>query len=143
MKPQKIYASVLAQEALNQFNKAMESEYTVQGALMPDAHSGYTLPIGAVIATRDMVFPSYVGYDIGCGMCAVKTDFSLESIVQNADMILEQIFFDIPVGFRHRNQPVKSEIDYRNLTPDAQKIFSKKKKGFVSIGYSWWRKSFY
>src|SRR3990167_5436367 len=75
-KPYKIFAEVLEQEALNQFESAMQQECVVRGALMPDAHAGYTLPIGAVVATDGMIFPSFVGYDIGCGVCAIKTTFT-------------------------------------------------------------------
>lgn len=74
MKQIKIYAEYLDETTLKQFNKAMELECNIQGALMPDAHAGYTLPIGAVVKSKSVVFPAYVGYDIGCGMCAVKLD---------------------------------------------------------------------
>lgn len=74
-KPYKIYADreTLESEALKQFESAMDLDCVVRGALMPDAHTGYALPIGAVVATEDYVFPSWVGYDIGCGMCAMPT----------------------------------------------------------------------
>jgi len=62
----KVYAEVLEQTAITQFAEAMALECNVQGALMPDSHTGYTLPIGAVIKSDGRVFPSYVGYDIGC-----------------------------------------------------------------------------
>ena len=70
MKPHKIYGDAIEQNALDQFESAMEQDFVVRGALMPDAHLGYSLPIGAVVATRDYVLPSWVGYDIGCGMPA-------------------------------------------------------------------------
>lgn len=70
-KPYHIYAESLEEGALQQFTDAMALECVVQGALMPDAHSGYTLPIGAVLAVEGVIFPSFVGYDIGCGMCAL------------------------------------------------------------------------
>ena len=41
-------------------------------ALMPDCHQGYGMPIGGVIASRDVI-PNAVGVDIGCGMIAVNT----------------------------------------------------------------------
>ena len=41
--------------------------------LMPDCHEGYGMPIGAVLATKEVVIPNAVGVDIGCGMCATKT----------------------------------------------------------------------
>jgi tRNA-splicing ligase RtcB len=43
-------------------------------ALMADNHKGYSMPIGGVVAYRDAVSPSGVGYDISCGIMAVKTD---------------------------------------------------------------------
>ena len=46
MKPTKIYAELLEATALEQFNSAMEQDFAVKGALMPDAHTGYSLPIG-------------------------------------------------------------------------------------------------
>lgn len=43
-------------------------------ALMPDCHYGYGMPIGGVLATKDVIVPNAVGMDIGCGMCYVQTD---------------------------------------------------------------------
>ncbi len=60
MKSIKIYAELLEETALEQFNSAMEQDFSVRGALMPDAHTGYSLPIGAVIATDGMVLPSFI-----------------------------------------------------------------------------------
>jgi len=45
-----------------------------QVCLMPDTHQGYGMPIGGVIATKDVVIPNAVGVDIGCGMVAIKTN---------------------------------------------------------------------
>jgi tRNA-splicing ligase RtcB len=54
--------------ARNQMEIAMKLPVTVAGALMPDAHQGYGLPIGGVLATRNAVIPYGVGVDIGCRM---------------------------------------------------------------------------
>ncbi|WP_118974189.1 RtcB family protein [Taibaiella koreensis] len=54
--------------AKKQMELAMSLPVTVQGALMPDAHTGYGLPIGGVLATRRAVIPYAVGVDIGCRM---------------------------------------------------------------------------
>ena len=43
-------------------------------ALMPDAHQGYGMPIGGVIATEDVIIPNAVGVDIGCGVAFVETN---------------------------------------------------------------------
>lgn len=55
--------------ALHQMYTAAKLPVAVAGALMPDAHSGYGLPIGGVLATENAVIPYGVGVDIGCRMC--------------------------------------------------------------------------
>jgi len=56
--------------ALAQMKAAMQLPITVGGALMPDAHQGYGLPIGGVLATTaDTIIPYAVGVDIACRMC--------------------------------------------------------------------------
>lgn len=55
--------------ALHQMYQAAKLPVAVAGALMPDAHSGYGLPIGGVLATHNAVIPYGVGVDIGCRMC--------------------------------------------------------------------------
>jgi tRNA-splicing ligase RtcB (3'-phosphate/5'-hydroxy nucleic acid ligase) len=57
-------------EAINQMNNALRLPVSVAGALMPDAHLGYGLPIGGVLATTsNVVIPYAVGVDIACRMC--------------------------------------------------------------------------
>ena len=69
-------------------------------ALMPDAHQGYGMPIGGVVAAEDAVIPAAVGVDIGCGMIATETDVPAERF---ADMAFRRAFQErlkerIPVG---------------------------------------------
>lgn len=87
-KPYTIFAEVLEQEALNQFESAMQQPFVIRGALMPDAHAGYSLPIGAVVATDNYVVPAWVGYDIGCGMCALPTTYKADDVRTKAQEIL-------------------------------------------------------
>jgi tRNA-splicing ligase RtcB len=54
--------------ALAQMDAAMRLPVAISGALMPDAHVGYGLPIGGVLATEDVVIPYAVGVDIACRM---------------------------------------------------------------------------
>ena len=54
--------------AKQQMNLAMRLPVALAGALMPDAHAGYGLPIGGVLATENAVIPYAVGLDIGCRM---------------------------------------------------------------------------
>lgn len=58
--------NLIAEGAIHQICQAAKLPVSVAGALMPDAHSGYGLPIGGVLATRDAVIPYGVGVDIGC-----------------------------------------------------------------------------
>lgn len=65
----KIYgAKEIEHSAKKQMEVAMSLPVAVQGALMPDAHTGYGLPIGGVLATHNAVVPYAVGVDIGCRM---------------------------------------------------------------------------
>ena len=91
--------------AIKQMNSAMELDFVLRGALMRDAHLGYSLPIGGVVATDNEVVPAWVGYDIGCGMCAIKTTFSLVDVTCNAEAIFEEIYKYVPVGFKHNDKP--------------------------------------
>jgi tRNA-splicing ligase RtcB len=54
--------------ALKQMDDALSLPVSVRGALMPDAHLGYGLPIGGVLATDNAVIPYAVGVDIACRM---------------------------------------------------------------------------
>ena len=92
----KIYALNLENEALEQFKNCLSDESCIDGALMPDAHTGYTLPIGGVMLNKSKIFPSYVGYDIGCGMCAVKTDLKKSDIIGKEKSIFDSIYRSIP-----------------------------------------------
>lgn len=133
MKPQKIFAEYIEHTALQQFNEAMAQDYVVKGALMPDAHTGYSLPIGGVVATKGVVVPAYVGYDIGCGVCAIQTTFDVWAVLQRANEIFDKIYEVVPVGRNTHSKATKTKLDPTKLTKDAQKIFSKR-GGFHQLG---------
>lgn len=78
-------------------------------AIMPDAHEGYGMPIGGVLAADNVVVPNAVGVDIGCGMCAVKT--SLKEI-DKSDLkrIMGQIRKAVPVGFEHHKSTQEDSL---------------------------------
>ncbi len=72
-------------------------------ALMPDAHVGYGMPIGGVIACDNVVVPNAVGVDIGCGMGAVQTNLSAKKLKDKKTIreILSYIKERVPVGEGH------------------------------------------
>jgi tRNA-splicing ligase RtcB len=133
MKQTKIYAEVLEDTALEQFNSAMEQEFSVKGALMPDAHTGYSLPIGAVVATDGVIVPAWVGYDIGCGMCAVQTSFKADEVKAAAQAIFDEIYTHVPVGFHVNDKPVSCDLNPDELTELGRKAFDGR-KGFRALG---------
>lgn len=74
-------------------------------AVMPDVHQGYGMPIGGVMATKDVIVPNAVGVDIGCGMAFVETDIDADSIF--TEKVVSEIMDKIPVGFSHRSTPLE------------------------------------
>ncbi len=75
-------------------------------AIMPDVHTGKGMPIGGVLACTDAVIPNAVGVDIGCGMCAVKTNWKVANITTEVlrKRIMRGIRERIPVGMDHHKQ---------------------------------------
>jgi tRNA-splicing ligase RtcB (3'-phosphate/5'-hydroxy nucleic acid ligase) len=77
--------------ALKQMDAAMRLPVTVAGALMPDAHVGYGLPIGGVLATRpNIIIPYAVGVDIACRMCLSVFDMP-EDLLFKEDKLLKRL----------------------------------------------------
>ena len=72
----------IEQGAMHQMYKAAKLPVAVAGALMPDAHRGYGLPIGGVLATENAVIPYGVGVDIGCRMCLSVFDINPKELMQ-------------------------------------------------------------
>jgi tRNA-splicing ligase RtcB len=66
--PYKVWGEGLEEQSLDQMRQAVRLPVAVRGALMPDAHVGYGLPIGGVLATENAVIPYAVGVDIACRM---------------------------------------------------------------------------
>jgi len=69
-------------------------------AIMPDAHFGYGMPIGGVMAVENVIIPNAVGVDIGCGVCAIQTSLTDISTAQLKE-IMTGIRKAVPLGFKH------------------------------------------
>ncbi len=85
-------------EAVKQMNNAMRLPVTVTGALMPDAHVGYGLPIGGVLATEDVVIPYAVGVDIACRMRISIYEVSPNLLGQKKGMFEESLWNETAFG---------------------------------------------
>jgi len=85
---------------------AEKADYAV---LCADGHLGYSQPIGGVVAYKDHVSPTGVGYDIACGNKAVKTSIRLRDI--NVSEVMDEISKRISFGIgRNNNEPVDHEV---------------------------------
>src|SRR3954467_2933082 len=97
----------LEHEAVMKMEKACLLPVAVAGALMPDAHVGYGLPIGGVLATENVVIPYAVGVDIACRMKMTVLDLPLkvlESSDRLARAIEKETRFVVGASFKERRE---------------------------------------
>lgn len=110
----------LEEEAVNQMDKACLLPVSVAGALMPDAHVGYGLPIGGVLATENAVIPFAVGVDIACRMKMTVLDLPLRDLERKQDRLARAIEtetrFGVGATFKNRRQHEVLEADW-NASP--------------------------
>ena len=78
----------LDESALVQMRQAATLPVAVKGALMPDAHTGYGLPIGGVLAVKDAVIPYAVGVDIACRMRLSVLDMPVSSLLKKRESLI-------------------------------------------------------
>lgn len=105
--------------------------------LMPDAHCGYGMPIGGVVALDNAISPNMVGVDIGCGMLAVQT--SLTDITRDkVQAIVDKIYDRVPVGFTHhkdaQENPLFQDLARWNKTEVCKREFFSAQKQIGTLG---------
>lgn len=117
-------------------------------AVMADVHQGFDLPIGAVALVEDHISPSYVGYDIGCGMICYEVPQSNVDNLSAEDKldIFNEIKKAIPVGFNEHENPYaevfKSASGDKELTDKVNAKLAKQHGSlgsgnhFIEIGYN-------
>ena len=86
-------------------------------AIMPDVHTGIGATIGAVLPCDSVFIPAAVGVDIGCGMCAVKTNLTVAEAQPLLGRIHRDIVDRIPLGFDHRQKGQLDDV-YRFVPGD-------------------------
>ncbi len=113
--PVKMWLDDIESGALNQAVNLSNLPFAFSHiAIMPDAHEGYGMPIGGVLATDGVIIPNAVGVDIGCGMCAVKTNLSHVD-KKRLKKMLDELRKVIPLGFSHHKHPQD-----KSLMPDIR-----------------------
>jgi tRNA-splicing ligase RtcB len=106
----------LEHEAVMQMEKACLLPVTVAGALMPDAHVGYGLPIGGVLATENAVIPYAVGVDIACRMKMTVLDVPVRELERHPERLTRAIEaetrFGLGASFKNRRQHEVLDADW-------------------------------
>jgi len=91
-KPYEIFGEIgtdIPYNAVEQMNAVMSIPPAEDGALMPDAHQGYAMPIGGVVGLHNAVSPSFVGYDIACRMTVSLLNLTPDELHSNRRAISE------------------------------------------------------
>src|SRR5436309_1104583 len=106
----------LDHEAVMQMEKACLLPVSVAGALMPDAHVGYGLPIGGVFATETAVIPYAVGVDIACRMKMTVLDIPVRDLERKQERLTRAIEaetrFGVGANFKHRREHEVMDADW-------------------------------
>ena len=119
-RPIKLWLDEIEDEALQQAKNLANFPFTYKWvAIMPDSHQGYGMPIGGVLATKQVVIPNAVGVDIGCGMVATKTSLT-EINTDTLKLIMGDIRKVVPVGFSHQKE--KQDWNQFDYAPDLEII---------------------
>src|SRR5580698_5897058 len=96
-----VYGTSIDKGALSQIKTCARTAAHV--ALMADHHRGYAVPIGGVVAYKDSISPSGVGFDIACGNKAVLLDIPGSEIRGKIKKIMDDVFSTISFGIGQRN----------------------------------------
>lgn len=106
-RPVKIWTNDVEESAMRQIENLTTLPFLYHHlAIMPDVHTGMGMPIGGVLACDGAVIPNAVGVDIGCGMCAVKTNWKVEDLPTHVlrKEIMKGIRERIPLGMDHHQE---------------------------------------
>jgi len=134
--PWRQWGSGLEPEAVKQMANACALPVSVAGALMPDAHVGYGLPIGGVLATENVVIPYAVGVDIACRMKMTVFDRKANTIAGQKDRlasILEgETRFGVGAKFQQRRDHDVMDEDW-SVSPITERF---RDKAWAQLGTS-------
>ena len=134
----KTYGSqYISAKAKLQMDVAMKLPITRAGALMPDAHAGYGLPIGGVLATENAVIPYGVGMDIGCRMCMTVYDVPPNMLVQHTKKLQHILKENTRFGLNSMfEDPNDHEVFERKEFKEIPLLRKLKNKAYNQLGTS-------
>ncbi len=133
----KIYGEEhIEQGAMHQMYTAMKLPVADSGALMPDAHQGYGLPIGGVLATKNSVIPYGVGVDIGCRMCLSIYDMPKERLQTDKEVLKKMLSNNTRFGSASFQRSMDHEIFERDEFRELEVVKNLKDRAWRQIGSS-------
>jgi len=112
-RPVKIWTDEVEASAMEQITNLTRLPFLFHHlAIMPDVHAGMGMPIGGVLACTGTVIPNAVGVDIGCGMCAVKTNWHASDIAPEVlrKQVMRGIRKRIPLGMSHHKEDQSADF---------------------------------
>ncbi len=122
--------------ALAQMETAMRLPVTVAGALMADAHQGYGLPIGGVLATQNAVIPYGVGVDIGCRMCLSIYDLPASFADNQRESLKKKLVDNTRFGRAIFKKPREHAVIDRPEFTEIPVLKSLKDRAYTQLGSS-------
>ena len=134
----KSYGDGMIEEgAIKQMDAAARLPISVRGALMPDGHAGYGLPIGGVLATEGAIIPFGVGVDIGCRMALTIYDMPDNYIARHATNLQNLLKKETKFGMREvHERPSDHEIFSREEFSTIGLLKNLKDKAYAQLGSS-------
>ena len=129
-------AEAIEDGALAQMETAMKLPVTIAGALMPDAHQGYGLPIGGVLATRNAVIPFGVGVDIGCRMCMTLYDLPSDTLEKKKEDFKKMLIDNTKFGQATFKKPKDHAIMERDEFSELSIVREMKDRAWQQLGSS-------
>ena len=135
--PYRVWGADLEAAALEQMKNACALPVARPGALMPDAHVGYGLPIGGVLATDDAVIPYAVGVDIACRMKMTVLDLPLSALSdEQARLTARDRARDALRRRRHVQDAAPARRDGRRLAASRRSPRKLKDRAWAQLGTS-------
>lgn len=114
--PWRQWGEDLEEQSIQQLKNACDLPISTRGALMPDAHVGYGLPIGGVLATKDAVIPYAVGVDIACRVKMTVIDIPVDALETETDRLknalVRETSFGIGASFKQRRDHDVLDADW-------------------------------
>lgn len=128
-------------DVVDQISTASRIPCAVRSAVLPDAHLGYALPVGGVIALENAVSPHFIGFDIACRMTVTVLDLTPDELLSRreglADSLRQVTAFGIGSGFEDgqtRHHPVVEKSRWSDFPQEVRSLRAQAQQQLGSSG---------